>query len=173
MNEKIKDFICCLDYDSLLIIKQAYEEFKDEIELIEKMNKVCSHYLKKYNIEGSVLLSENNDDKVEKFILQTKNASIDELKIIYSFFAQVYDITNNQNSFKIKHYINLIIYIKEHLELIKNNRIDEMDLDLFEFYIKRMYKGMLIDMNNYFDEDLVKLTDNVIKKYELRRKLNG
>lgn len=134
------------------------------------VDKFCNRYIEKFGTESLV---GNEGERLHNFLSLTKGYSIKELKELYSFFRCAYTENTspkcNIECYKIRLYLYWIIYIKEKLEMINNDRLEEMEIELFEFSIKRMYKSILLDMDKYFEIDLIKLTDEVVKKYELRR----
>lgn len=136
---------------------------------MEIVDKFCSSYIEKFGTES---LIGNEDERLHNFLTLTKGYSIKELKELYSFFRCAYTENAtpkcNIECCKIRLYLYWIIYIKEKLEMINNDCLEEMEIELFEYSIKRMYKGILLDMNKYFEIDLMKLTDDVVKKYELK-----
>lgn len=164
MKNNVENFMSDLSYDNLKLIKQACAQTKKITKLLDNVNKLCNYYLKKYNNDESIQLDIGQNDRINNFILQIKNLSTEELTVISSFFNLVYVITQEPQYFTIMQYINIVIYIKEQLEKIANNCMSEMDLELFEFYLKGMNKGILKKMNSYFEEDLEKLPEKVLKK---------
>lgn len=136
---------------------------------MEIVDYFCKRYKDRFGIES---LAGDEKERLQNFLTLTKNYSIEELKELYSFFecaSNEYDNPRcNLECYRFGLYLYWIIYIKENLEIINNDRLEEMDIEFFEFYMKRMYKGILLDMDRYFEMDLMKLTDEVVKKYELK-----
>ena len=136
---------------------------------MEIVDYFCKRYKDRFGIESLV---GDEKERLQNFLTLTKNYSIEELKELYSFFecaSNEYDNPRcNLECYRFGLYLYWIIYIKENLEIINNDRLEEMDIEFFEFYMKRMYKGILLDMDRYFEMDLMKLTDEVVKKYELK-----
>lgn len=163
MEKNIENFISDLSYDNLRLIKQACIEAKKVTKLLDNVNKLCNCCLKKYVDNEPIIMNDVANNKYDLFISQTKELSFEELKTMSTFFSLVYVITKDSKYFQMSQQLNTIIYIKEQLEMIAANRINRIDIDSFEFYIKRMDKSTLKQMNEYFNEDLEKTAEKVMK----------
>jgi len=169
MEKTIESIVNKLNYNDLQLIRQACESVKQNVDSMLILQNLCEQALKTRKFDDitlnkEILLSNIDSVDINSFLYSLKESSFEELKFIEDFFDFIYKVTSDNICSAISSYTGFIIYIKEHIELIANNKIDPYTLEDFAFWTHGINNVEEKNLNKFFGVDVKQLQKGVLRK---------
>lgn len=131
MEKNMENLISGLNYNNLILIKEACEHVKLNVEKFRQISDFCDGVLGEN-------ISNYKSSSSELFVLSIKDAANKELIYIRDLFNKAFGITRKMEYKMICNQITLILEFRKKMLLSTLGRVDNMYTEELDMYLKTM-----------------------------------